>query len=106
MEEKGEFYLLRAVDEKGKYFFAQKLSSNSTSYLPSLTYHAEYAIRCETYEEIKKIEKQIKLCGNNVSKIEFKVVKYLMPKEQLSWSPPKDYIFSDYEDLLKGKGYE
>lgn len=29
-----------------------------------------------------------------------------MAEEQLSWSPPKDYVFKDYKDYLNGKGYE
>lgn len=106
MDKESYFYLLKAIDENGVSIFAQRLSSNNASYEPTLTYRAEYALRCQTYDEIKKAEKEIKEFGNNVSRINFKVVKYLMPREQLSWSPPKNYVFREYEGLLNGKGYE
>lgn len=100
------FYLLKGRDEKGRSVFVQQLSSSSANFAPTLTCRAEYAKRCQSFKEIKEFQEQVKKADNNVSRMELTVVKYLMNSENLSWSPPKDYVFQEYEDLLNGKGYE
>lgn len=104
--DKRYFYLLKGKDKKGKTVFVQQLSSPSANFAPTLTYRAEYAKRCQTFKEIKEYKEQVKKLGNEISKMDLLIVKYLMDSENLSWSPPKDYVFQEYEDLLKGKGYE
>lgn len=100
------FYLLKSKDDKGKDIYAQQLQPSSFSVEPTLTCIPEYATRLQTYEEAVKFRDKLKECGNFVAKFDFTIVKYLMEEEQLSWSPPKDYEFKSYKDLLGGKGYE
>ena len=100
------FYLLKSKDGREKDIYAQQLQPSSFSVEPTLTCIPEYATRLQTYEEAVKFRDKLKECGNFVAKFDFTIVKYLMEEEQLSWSPPKDYEFKPYEDLLRGKGYE
>ena len=100
------FYLLKSKDKNGKDVYAQQLQPSSFSVEPTLTCIPEYATRSTSYQGAKELQERLKQCGNFVSKFDFTVVKYLMEEEQLSWSPPKDYEFKPYEDLLEGRGCE
>lgn len=98
MDSEAFFYLLQSYDDKGKKIFAMWLKCNSCQIPPAITYRPEYALRVFTEAEILDYQKRIKEFGNWVSKFDFKIVKYWMKKEQLSWSPPIGYEFKEYKD--------
>ena len=97
---KEDYYLIRG-EYNGRKVFAQQLSSLSRKYSPSITYRAEYAKRMTDYSEAENFLKFCKNIEGFISKIEWKIVKFYMDKEPLSWSPPVDYEFKEYEDLLE-----
>lgn len=101
MNDEAFFYLLQAVNEDGKKVYAQWLKYSSRQIPPTLTYRAEYALRMLKEDEILECRKRIKEFGNWVSRYDFKIVKFLMKKEQLSWSPPIGYEFKEYKDYYE-----
>lgn len=101
MNDEAFFYLLQAVNEDGKKVYAQWLKYSSRQIPPTLTHRAEYALRMLKEDEILECRKQIKEFGNWVSRYDFKIVKFLMKKEQLSWSPPIGYEFKEYKDYYE-----
>lgn len=101
MNDEAFFYLLQAVNEDGKKVYAQWLKYSSQQIPPTLTHRAEYALRMLKEDEILECRKRIKEFGNWVSRYDFKIVKFLMKKEQLSWSPPINYEFKEYKDYYE-----
>ena len=101
MNDEAFFCLSQAVNEDGKKVYAQWLKYSSRQIPPTLTHRAEYALRMLKEDEILECRKQIKEFGNWVSRYDFKIVKFLMKKEQLSWSPPIGYEFKEYKDYYE-----
>lgn len=106
MADMGYFYMLRSVEKRkeGGWEYVQQLQSASSPHAaPSTTCFPEYSKRCTSYLDILKFQEFVKNVHNFVSDKQWKIVKYLMNREMVSWAlyntPVDDY--NDFFDESK-----
>lgn len=99
MERKSNFYLLRALDDKGTAWYVQRIFSPSIDMGVTLTTWPEYAWRGETALDVAKVKYLV--ARSSYSDLNWETVQYYMDVDQVSWAAYPALEPRQYENLIK-----
>jgi len=87
---KGNFYLLKSVDENGKDIYAQNWNNGIVRDSLSISHWAEICYRSLNLIDTLKLRVLIEVFDNFMNKYPWEVVEYEMPLEQYACNEPKE----------------